>query len=103
MIKTITIVDDDVKFVHIREYDAVGEEKPCGGLTVAFVRDRREGEQDVYLCSMSQCSKLDNFNKKIGRSITKGRLHCGMYDELKTSKTKVKEVAEDVIKWAISS
>lgn len=90
-----------VKFVHIREYDNRGNEYPRGGMTVAFQRVKSEQGKDLYWVSKAMCSARDNFCKKTGRSIAEGRLICGMYDELSTTKTKMSDVAEVMINWAM--
>lgn len=93
-----------IKYVHIREFNIDGVPLPNGGSTLAFLRiAQTEDRGDMYHVSQALCSHRDNFCKKIGRSVATGRLLCGMYDVVKTNKTKMKEVAEDMMKWALTN
>jgi len=104
--KKIVLIDNTVKYVHLRDIDMKnGHILPNGGITVAFTRvsDRtEEGGDDLYWAARAECSSRDNFCKKVGRSIAAGRLRCGQYDEIRTNKTKMREVAEVMEQWALA-
>jgi hypothetical protein len=97
----------DVKYIHLREHSIKGEVLPFGGCTVAFVQSSKYKAEDpasqVYLVARAQCSARDNFCKKIGRSIARGRLESGMFDTLISRHSKLKDVAEDVAEWATTN
>jgi hypothetical protein len=71
-----------VKFVHLRnhETDPSGDTPsihvtPWGGCTIGFVEsdpDKDGNRHIVY--TMAKCNPVDNFSKKIGRTICKNRL-----------------------------
>jgi hypothetical protein len=76
-------VADPVKFVHIREQEAWVNvaygivdyyPAPNGGVTIAYVMDADEGQSWHIRFAVAQCSPRDNYNKKVGRAIARGRL-----------------------------
>jgi hypothetical protein len=68
---------DDVRFLHYRSFEYQegpdGEDievvSPREGATVAYVQ---EGNHFRY--AIAYCGQRDNFNRRIGRSISRGRL-----------------------------
>lgn len=104
--KPLYPADASVKFVHLRDIDMdSGQPLPQGGITVAFtlVKEREDPEgTDLYWAARAECSQRDNFCKKVGRSIATGRLRCGQIDEVRTSVTHIREVAEVMEQWALA-
>lgn len=65
-----------IRFVHIRRYsrELSLDPSPTGGTTIAY---ELSGDRVIY--SASRCSDKDHYNKKIGRSVTTGRMEKGNY------------------------
>lgn len=59
-----------VKFMHYRAIDEHGKPYSQGGATVAYIDE--DGSPIRF--SVASCHYRDNFNKKIGRAISSGRL-----------------------------
>ena len=60
------------KFIHIRIQSIItGELHPCGGTTLAYDYDP---DSKMISYQFAQCSRKDNYNKKVGRTIASGRL-----------------------------
>lgn len=65
------------KFIHIRRFQD-GQIQGKGGVTIAY-EDLTNG---CYMIAVAKCHEKDNFNKKLGRVKSKGRLlsrnqfHC---------------------------
>jgi len=81
--QTKQVASDPVKFVHIREQEAwidiaggsvTYHPAPNGGLTIAYYLLPEEGQQWLVRFALAQCSPRDNYNKKVGRAIARGRL-----------------------------
>lgn len=74
---------DPVKFVHLRQQEAwvdiadgsvTYHPAPNGGVTIAYVMGADEGQTWQIDFATAQCSPRDNYNKKVGRAIARGRL-----------------------------
>jgi len=61
-----------LKFLHIRNKTADGKISNFGGATLGF--DHIDGNLFV---SLARCCPVDNFNKKIGRTIAENRFNRG--------------------------
>ena len=58
-----------MKFLHLRNYDGVGNTEPKGGTTVAYV-DHGHG---IYSFAVAKCGPHDTYNKKLGRAKAGGK------------------------------
>ncbi len=67
--------DKDVKFLHIRHYDDVGEVLAEGGLTAAYTRL----DENTLLYAVAICHETDKYNKNLGRVKSQGRLRSPNY------------------------
>lgn len=65
-----------MKYLYIRPRDAEGHLSNKGGVTVAF-----DVDDNVLWYTSATCSKKDQFNRKIGRSIATGRFDKGIAGE----------------------
>ena len=64
-----------MKFAHIRIRDLdTSEILPCGGVTYCY----NIINGNLYV-SVAQCNMRDNYNKRIGRAISQGRMEAGIY------------------------
>lgn len=66
-----------VKFFHVRDFDFDGKILP-GGATYAF----RELEPGKIEYAVAYCNRKDNFNKRIGRIKSEGRLKSERYRKI---------------------
>lgn len=57
-------------FIHLRK----DKTSPKGGLTIAFHLYKKEGMDTIVDYTSAVCSMKDNFSRKKGRDISKGRL-----------------------------
>lgn len=73
----------NIQFFHKRLFDRKNMEVSArGGVTFAFdvaslsekLNDLRAGETIMLSAGAAICSELDNYDKKIGRNIAKGRI-----------------------------
>jgi len=62
-----------VRYIHLRERDIFGCLRPTGGVTVAY--DVADNGTVTY--THSECSWKDHYCKRIGRSVSQGRLEKG--------------------------
>ena len=62
---------EKIKFIHFRRRDKNYELLATGGLTMAAMIGE---DNKVFRLSLAYCSNKDNYNKKIGRAITTGRI-----------------------------
>jgi hypothetical protein len=82
------------KFLHIRNTEA-GQVTGKGGLTVAY----SQAEGNLYY-AVARCSSRENFCRKIGRAVSRGRLAEGKGTVLPIGES---EKAYDVLLEAISN
>lgn len=73
-----------IKFIHARipeTWPGKGQKwKDKGGFTIAY-SPVEMGDKTAYHVAWAICSKKDNFNKKIGRLISSGRLLKGIAED----------------------
>lgn len=74
---------ENIKFKHFRYLtDDEGQTFDTkGGTTVAFVDETPEkgdGQPHTFRYAVAHCHEKDNFNRRIGRLISSGRLKKGM-------------------------
>lgn len=55
--------------MHFHKHDRMGQILAKGGLSIAIQQEGME-----LTIALAQCSREDNFNRKLGRSIAQGRL-----------------------------
>ncbi len=93
---------DSVKvfFLHIR-YEDVSNPLQFdikGGVTVAF---RYLSELDQWEVAVSKCNILDNFCKRIGRTIASNRLNWGNCHRIHLDTETIKDTVEAVRKYVM--
>jgi len=64
-------------FLHIRERSLRGDLAPRGGCTIAFAQI----DPSTLALAAAFCSDRDQFSKRIGREIARGRLSAGRWVE----------------------
>lgn len=64
----------DIKFIHMREYDAFGYMAPNGGRTIAFRLDTTNN-QVVY--AVAKVNKIDRYVRATGRAVAEAHLNAG--------------------------
>jgi len=72
---------DNVKFKHFRYLTDGSTYDTKGGTTVAYVDEtpsQNDDEPHVFRYAVAHCHVKDNFNKRVGRLISSGRLKKGM-------------------------
>lgn len=81
-----------IKYAHIRP----NMDPRSGGYTIAFERinDR------VVNAAIARCNPKDNFNKKLGRQIAKGRLEKGQSEVLPTRATRFRNIVKAIVTHA---
>lgn len=67
--------DEDYKYLHLRYYNSDGTPSNLGGATIAYTYETSYQNCGVYVYGISICSKKDNFNKAIGRTLAVFRLN----------------------------
>lgn len=90
----------EIKFCHVRNYGEDGEILPFGGLTIAFTKL----DEGKIVASLAVCSDRDNFNKKVGRLISMGRLLSqkpGMNYSIDTPVQDIFALKSLLSKWAL--
>lgn len=65
------------QYLHNRHYGADGRPLGKGGWTVAY-----EYIDGNIRYAFAECSKEDNFDRRLGRTIAAGRLKKGFYDQI---------------------
>ena len=83
-----------IKFVHLRATDDNDNILMKGGVTHAFIGEKLECA--VHQAS-AECSMRDNFNRKLGRKISSGRLVKALEASKKAAKD-LKKAATDAKK-----
>jgi hypothetical protein len=76
MPKQAKSIPPGMHYIHLRYTDADGALLQQSGITVAYRFDPREG---AFAVAFARCHDNDNYNKKIGRAITTGRMAHGDY------------------------
>lgn len=64
-----------LNFIHLREKGADGRALTHGGVTIAYA----EITDETLAISIAMCNEKDNFCRRIGRSISSGRLAKGIW------------------------
>jgi hypothetical protein len=71
-------IESGGKFIHLRYFDENNELIQNAGITVAYLLN--PADHNLLLVSFARCHPSDNYNKKIGRAISIGRmLHTDYY------------------------
>jgi hypothetical protein len=65
--------------MHFHRYDRMGQILAKGGLSLAIQQDGSE-----VTIALAQCSREDNFNRKLGRAVAQGRLRKAIESAPKT-------------------
>ena len=78
--------------MHIREFTEFGEVAGKGGVTVAF-----EVNGNTLVLAFAECSRKDNFCKRIGRDVASGRLRAGKGTTYEILSDNPKAVIADLI------
>lgn len=63
----------EVKFIHLRNFNADGSVATRGGITIAY-REERDDNGPVARYAAAYCSERDNYCRSTGRAIAQGRL-----------------------------
>lgn len=70
----IVMKPNEIYFLHLRYFDDSGRVLGKGGMTVAWkIVEDAEGEKKIK-AGLSICSEKDNFCRKYGRNLAKGRV-----------------------------
>ncbi len=75
-------MNKDTYFMHYRTLDQMSEIEPVGGATVAI----RKVSDSRIAVSIARCTSNDVFNKKIGRTVSEGRLNAYLENKGRSQK-----------------
>lgn len=66
--------ESPVHYIHLRDRDENGRPLTRGGVTIAYIN-----LHDVITLAVAVCSQKDNFCRRLGRNIARGRVHSGLH------------------------
>ncbi len=77
------VKEEEMKFCHVRNFDAEGNVSPKGGTTIAYIN----AGHGIYRFAVAKCAPEDTYNKKYGRAKAGGKLqspkHAQIVDKIK--------------------